>query len=283
MRTLLNFLVKNYYYLLFAVLQVVCVLLMVNNRSFQSSHIINSANAVTAKTYEVVANTKEYLSLKEENLKLANENARLKNVLRSNSYEFINLQNFVRNDTLFKQKYSYIPARVLNNSTNLRSNYLTLNVGRAQGIVHDMSIINSEGIVGIIKDVSENFSSALSVLHKDVKINCKLKRDGSYGPLNWEKDDDYTSATLTDIPIHAKFKEGDTIVTSNLSSIFPEGIMVGTVRSFERKSGDAFFTVKVNLSTNFRKVNHVYVIKNFFKVEQDSLEKVSQKHDKDDK
>lgn len=283
MRTLLNFLVKNYYYLLFAVLQTVCVLLMVKNHSFQSTHIINSANAVTAKTYEVVANTKEYLSLKEENLKLATENAKLRNILRSSSYEFINLQNFVRNDTLFKQKYSYIPARVLNNSTNLRSNYLTLNVGRAQGIVHDMSIINSDGIVGIIKDVSENFSSALSVLHKDVKINCKLKRDGSYGPLNWEKDDDYTSATLTDIPIHAKFKEGDTIVTSNLSSIFPEGIMVGTVKSFERKSGDAFFTVKVALSTNFRKVNHVYVIKNFFKVEQDSLEQASQKHDKDDK
>jgi rod shape-determining protein MreC len=58
---------------------------------------------------------------------------------------------------------------------------------------------------------------------------------------------------------------------------------VGTVRSFERKSGDAFYTVKIGLSTNFRKVNHVYVIKNFFKAEQDSLEKASQKHDKDDK
>lgn len=283
MRTLLNFAIKNYYYLLFILLQAACVLLMVKNRSFQSTHIINSANAVSAKTYEVISNTKEYLALRDENQKLAAENAKLKNILRSSAYEFINLVKYERNDTLYKQKYSYIAAKVINNSTNMRSNYITLNVGKAQGIVHDMSIINTEGIVGVIKDVSENYCSALSVLHKDIKINCKLKRDGSYGPLNWEKDDDYTTATLTDIPIHAKFKEGDTIVTSALSSIFPEGIMVGTVSHFERKSGDAFFTLKINLATQFRKLNHVYVVKNFFKVEQDSLELKSQKHDKDDK
>ena len=283
MRSLLNFAIRNYYYLLFILLQTACVLLMVKNRSFQSTRIINSANAVSAKTYEVVSNTKEYLSLREENEKLATENAKLKNILRSSAYEFINLQNIQRNDTLFKQKYIFMSAKIINNSTNLRSNYLTINLGKAQGMVHDMAIINSEGIVGVVKDVSENFSSALSILHKDVKVNCKLKRDGSYGPLNWEKDDDYTVATLTDIPIHAKFKVGDTIVTSALSSIFPEGIMVGTVKQFERHSGDAFFTVKVNLATQFRKLNHVYVIKNVFKTEQDSLEIKSQKHDKDDK
>lgn len=283
MRALLNFAIKNYYYLLFILLQVACALLMMRNRSFQSTRIINSANALSANTYQAVANTREYFSLKEENERLNSENARLHNMMRSSSYEFINQKVQQRNDTVFRQKYFYVPAKVISNTTNLRSNYITLNVGRAQGIVHDMSIINSQGIVGIVKDVSENFSSALSVLHKDVKINCKLKRDGSYGPLNWEKDDDYSSATLTDIPIHAKFKVGDTIVTSALSSIFPEGVMVGTVREFERKSGDAFFTVKVNLSTQFRKLNHVYVIRNFYKMEQDSLEKNSQKHDKDDK
>ena len=283
MRSLLNFAIRNYYYLLFILLQAACILLMVKNRSFQSTHLINSANAVSAKTYEVISNTKEYLSLKEENQKLANENAKLKNILRSSSYEFINLKNYQRNDTLFKQKYNFLSAKIINNTTNLRSNYLTLNIGKAQGIVHDMAIINTEGIVGIVKDVSENYSSALSILHKDVKVNCKLKRDGSYGPLNWEKDDDYSTATLTDIPIHARFKVGDTIVTSALSSIFPEGIMVGTVKQFERKSGDAFFTLKINLATQFRKLNHVYVIKNFFKTEQDSLEKKSQIPDKNDK
>jgi len=282
-RTLISFLIRNYYYLLFIFLQVICILLIAKNKNFQSTHIINSSNALSAETFQAVSNTKEYLSLKEENLKLARENVGLLNIIRSRSYELIQIATLTKNDTLYKQKYIFTQAKVINNSSNLRSNYITLNIGSEQGITHDMAIINSEGIVGVVKDVSKNFSSALSILHKDVKVNCMLKKDGAYGPLSWEKDDDYTSATITDIPIHAKIKTGDTIVTSALSSIFPEGIMVGFVKSFERKSGDAFYTVKVNLSTNFKKLNHVYIIKNVFKAEQDSLEFKSQKHDKDDK
>jgi rod shape-determining protein MreC len=283
MRTLLNFLVRNHYYLLFIFLQIICTLLISRNKNLQSTRILNSSNTLSAKAFLAVSNTKEYLSLKEENIKLARENAGLINVIRSRTYEVLNVTSLLKNDTLYKQKYIYKNAKVINNSSNLRSNYLTLNIGSEQGITHDMAIINSEGIVGVVKDVSKNFSSALSILHKDVKVNCMLKKDGAYGPLSWEKDDDYTSATLTDIPIHAHIKTGDTIVTSALSSIFPEGIMVGFVKSFERKSGDAFYTVKVNLSTNFKKINHVYVIKNVFKAEQDSLEYRSQIHDKDDK
>jgi len=282
-RTLINFLIRNYYYLLFIFLQITCILLISKNKNFQSTHIINSSNALSAETFQAVSNTKEYLSLKEENLKLARENVGLLNIIRSRSYELIQIASLTKNDTLYKQKYIFTQAKVINNSSNLRSNYITLNMGAEQGITHDMAIINSEGIVGVIKDVSKNFSSALSILHKDVKVNCMLKKDGAYGPLSWEKDDDYMSATITDIPIHAKIKAGDTVVTSALSSIFPEGIMVGYVKSFERKSGDAFFTVKVNLSTNFKKLNHVYIIKNVFKAEQDSLEFKSEKHDKDDK
>jgi rod shape-determining protein MreC len=282
-RAILNFVVKNYYYLLFVLLQTACVLLIVRNRNLQSTRIFNSSNALAAKTYQTIANTREYLALRKENEKLAQQNAALSNIIRSKSYELVQVRSMVRNDTLYKQKYIYTSAKVINNTTNLRSNYLTLNIGSEQGIAHDMAIINAEGIVGVVKDVSKNFSSALSILHKDVRVNCMLRRDGSYGPLSWEKDDDYTTATLTDIPIHARFKVGDTIVTSALSSIFPEGIPVGKVKSFERKSGDAFYTVKVDLSTQFRKLNHVYVIKNVFKNEQDSLEVTSQKHDKDDK
>jgi rod shape-determining protein MreC len=283
MRTLLNFLIRNNYYLLFIFLQIMCIILISKNRNLQSTRILNSSNAVAANTFKTIANTREYLALREENSMLAKENAGLLNIIRSRSYELIHVASLVQNDTLYKQKYIFNSAKVINNSTNLRSNYLTLNVGSEQGITHDMAIINSEGIVGVIKDVSKNFSSALSVLHKDVKVTCMLKKNGFYGPLSWEKDDDYSSATISDMPMHSRIKAGDTIVTSALSSIFPEGIMVGYVKSFERKSGDAFYTVKINLSTNFKKVNHVYVIKNVFKNEQDSLELKSQTHDKDDK
>jgi rod shape-determining protein MreC len=270
MRNLINFIYRNHFFFVFLLLEVVCVFLILNNRSYQSTSILNSSNVVSANLYTAVANGKEYLLLKDENEKLARENAVLRNQLKS-TYDILPQNVMVRNDTLYRKKYVYIMGKVINSTTNRRSNYLTLNIGSGQGVEKDFAIVNSEGIVGVVKDVSENFSTAISILHKDQKVICKIKKDGSYGPLAWDGTD-YRYATLTDIPMHVKLVPGDTITTSALSDIFPEGIMVGIMESFERKQGDAFFTLKVRLNCDFKKLNHVYVIKNNYKAEQDTLE-----------
>jgi len=82
---------------------------------------------------------------------------------------------------------------------------------------------------------------------------------------------------LTDIPTHARIKAGDTVITSELSGIFPEGLMVGTIESYERRINESFYTVKVKLRADLKRVNHVFVIKNKFKTERDSLERETQK------
>jgi rod shape-determining protein MreC len=271
MRNLINFFYKNHFFFLFLLLEVVCVALIIQNRSYQSSSLLNSANSVSANMYSVMANGKEYFLLKDENEKLALENAALRNQVKS-SFDILPKQEFVREDTLYRKKYVYTMGKVINSTINRRSNYLTLNIGSNQGIEKDNAIINSQGIVGVIKDVSPNFSTAISILHKDQKVICKVKKDGSYGPLSWDGSD-YRYATLTDIPTHVKLVAGDTICTSALSDIFPEGISVGVIESFERKQGDAFHTLKVRLTADFKKLNYVYVIKNTYKAEQDTLEK----------
>lgn len=182
---------------------------------------------------------------------------------------------YLRKDTLYKQQYTYVSAKVVNTSINRRNNYITINIGKSQGITNDMAVMNSSGAVGIVKDVSENFASVMSLLHKDTRVNCQLKRDGSYGPLLWDGDD-YRYCILKDIPTHAKMKKGDTVITSELSGIFPEGINVGTIEGYERRHNEPFYTVKVRLITDFKKLNYVFVIKNKFKQEKDSIEKISQ-------
>ncbi len=247
---------------------------MVHHQGFQGSHVLNSSNLAVANVYETAANTKEYFSLKKENDKLALENSVLRNFLKSN-YSVLPLTEFRRNDTLYKQQYSYLSAKVVNSSVNKRRNFLTLNVGSAQGVAQDMAVMSSDGIVGIVTNASANFSSVMSILHKDTRVNCQLKKDGSYGPLIWDGAD-YRYCLLTDIPTHAKIKAGDSVITSELSGIFPEGIMVGTIDSYERRHNEDFYTAKVRLSADLKKVNHVYVIKNKFKAERDSLEKTTQ-------
>lgn len=274
MKNLLNFLYKNNFFFVFLFLEIICFFMMVKNNGYQGSSILNSSNKVSAKIYEVEASTKEYLLLKDENERLAKMNTFLLNRIKL-GYSAIPLKSYKKNDTLYKQEYEFMSGKVINSSVNKRNNYLTLNVGEAQGITHDMAVITSDGIIGIVKDVSENFASAMSILHKDVRVNCQLKKDGTYGPLIWDGTD-YRFSNLTDIPTHAKIKKGDTVITSSLSGIFPEGIMVGTVESFEQRPNESFYTVKVKLSADLKKVNHVSIIKYNYKTERDSLEIKSQ-------
>jgi len=243
---------------------------MVQKGAYQGSNILNSSNKVIAGIYQINANAREYFNLRAENEKLARENVVLRNSLKSNLY-VLPLKVYKIRDTIYRQQYSYIAAKVVNSSVNKRRNYLTLNVGEDMGIKRDMGVVSSNGVVGIVTDVSGNFASVMSLLHKDLRVNCQLKRDGSFGPLIWDGDD-YMHCNLTDIPTHARISPGDTVMTSELSGIFPEGIMVGTVVDFERRKNESFYTVRVKLSADLKKVNHVYVIKNKFKQERDSLE-----------
>lgn len=274
MKNLLNFLHRNNFFFAFLFLEFICGFIMIKNNGYQGSSLLNSSNKVSAKIYEAEASAKEYLLLKEENERLAKMNSFLLNRIKL-GYSIIPLKTYKKNDTLYKQEYEFISGKVINSSVNKRNNYLTLNLGASQGITHDMAVITSDGIIGIVKDVSENFSSAMSILHKDVRVNCQLKKDGTYGPLIWDGTD-YRFSNLTDIPTHAKIKIGDTIITSSLSGIFPEGIMVGTVDSYEQRANESYYTIKVKLSADLKKVNHVSVIKYHYKTERDSLELKSQ-------
>jgi rod shape-determining protein MreC len=275
MKNLLAFITKHHFIFVFILLQLICLWLMVRQNNYQGSRILNSSNAVVGNVYKVAANTREYFSLKQENDMLATENAALRNFLRNN-YNILPLKRKYVKDTIYNQQYSYISANVVNVSVNKRRNFITLNIGSNQGIGRDMGVMCSDGIIGYISAVSGNFSSAMSLLHKDAKVNCQLKKDASYGPLIWDGKD-YEYCLLTDIPTHARLKKGDTVITSELSGIFPEGLFVGTVESWEQRQNESFFTVKVKLGADLKKVHHVYVISNRLKTERDSLEKETQK------
>lgn len=230
---------------------------------------------MAANLYEAKAATSEYFALKQENERLTKENRYLRGFLKSN-FVLLPLKRFKRNDTLYKQQYSYFSAKTVNSTVNRQRNFLTLNIGSEQGVQRDMGVMTGEGIVGIVTAVSPNFCTVMSLLHQDMRINCQLKREASYGPLIWDGQD-YRYCHLTDIPVHAKIKQGDTVITSEFSGIFPQGIMVGTVESFEKKEHVSFFDAKVKLSADLKKVNHVYIIDNKFKQERDSLEQRTQR------
>lgn len=275
MRNLITFIWRNYFFFLFLLLEALCIYLVVQNNYFQRASFVNSSNALSAKVMKASADVEEYFFLKKENDRLAQENAELRS--RSLvSFAMVVDDIYTVKDTTYKQKYTYTTCKVVNNTTNRRNNFLTLDKGALHGIKNNMAVITSTGVVGQVKDVSDNFCTVMSVLNSKTTISAKIKKDGSYGPLTWEGDD-FRFATLHDIPTHVRLVKGDTIVTSAYSRTFPENIMIGTVENFERKSGEYFYTVEVRLSTEFKKISHVYIVTNILKQEQEELEKRSEK------
>jgi rod shape-determining protein MreC len=205
----------------------------------------------------------EYIKLKATNKNLANENARLRSLLPDAYYESGILKNTV-SDTIKHQQYSFIVSKVINNSMTRRNNYLTLDKGSLQGIKPEMGVITSQGVVGIVKNVSTHYSTVMSMLHKDIRISARFKNNNYFGSLAWEGTDP-TLAVLKDIAKHVSFKAGDTVVTTTYSAVFPENILIGTVASFDIKPGENFYNIQIKLSTNFSNLTYVYIVNNVLK------------------
>ncbi len=276
MRNLFAFLLRFHGFFLFIFLEVLALTLLVTLNDHQKNIFGSSANVVNGNIFQFFDGASSYMSLGEENKKLQKENADLKK-RNKNSLFYHEILNPEELDTLFtqnivEQQFEYLPATVINNSVSLSYNYITLDRGSKHGLEPNTGVISSQGLVGIVRKVSNNFSVVMSLLHRDMKISAKIKNSNYFGSLVWEKSD-YQQMTLRAIPNHANVAPGDTVITSGFSTIFPENIPIGVVDTLWTERGDNFNTIIVQLSTDLKNTEYVYVVKNNLKEEQQKLEK----------
>jgi rod shape-determining protein MreC len=265
MKNLIYFLIKHSFFFLFLALEVVAFFLIVANNSYQRSAFISASNGFTSNILSATSTITNYIGLKDENQKLAQENAMLRSrLIESNLWTTIEFTEMV--DSARNQFYSYKEARIISNSFQNRNNYLILDKGRNDGVKVEMGVISSNGIVGIVNEVSEHFCTVISVLHKKSAIDVKISSNGYTGTTYWNGGD-YTLAELRNIPSHTQLKKGDTLVTSGNSAIFPPQIPVGYIQDFELKSGKNFYDIVFKFSVDYNKISHVYIVDNLLKEE----------------
>lgn len=276
MQNFADFLRRYSQSILFLFLLGISVFFIYKNNKYQRVLIFNAANETAGQAYSVYASAWEYLNLKKNNRLLADENAALRAQLLADKYKIYN--KWMNSDTSYKQVYKYIPAQVINNSVDKANNYVTLNVGRLHGVKPDMGIISPDGVVGVVKSVSDHFSVGISLLHRKLQLSARLRGSEFFGSLQWQGTDEST-LILEYIPSYAQVAPGDTIETTTYSSIFPQGIPIGRVKSFEVDADEGYFRIKVKPMAEFRKLNTVYVIDYTLKQEQTILEDEAKKGD----
>ncbi len=274
MRNIIAFIARYHFIILFVILEAIALILFSKSSYYQQTVMYNGVNEITGRFYDQVTNLTDYIKLKKINEQLANENAMLRQ-MTSSSFLKNDTASFWKNDTLYKQQYRYIVANVNYNTIGKPNNYIMIDKGSLMGVEKDMGVITSNGVVGTVVQVSKNFSWVMSLLNKNSKVSGRIAHSDQIGTVIWNGLH-YSFGTLTDVPAHSKIKRGDTIVTSGYSNTFPAGITIGIIKDYRIESGEDFFVIPFKFSVDFNALQHVYIVKNLLKKQQDTLMKVTE-------
>lgn len=258
MQQIINFIIRNKNFLLFFLLFFVSIIFTIQSHSYHKSKFINSANFLTGGIYNSVNNISEYFSLKSQNQILAEENNRLKSLL-------FNAENRAGStyidSTTYNGLFKIQTAKIIKNSYALSDNVLLINKGIKDSIKEDFGVITSKGVLGIVENSSNNYSTVISILNTTSKISAQLKKSNHFGTLIWNGNSP-NIVQLIDVEKIAPVSVGDTIVTSGRSSIFPKNIDIGIVQDFKLDTAENYYEINVMLFNDMTNLEHVHVIEN---------------------
>ena len=290
MRNLFAFIYRYRAFLVFILLEIGSVYLIIRNNKYHNAAFFNSANFYTGQVLAFRSRVYDYFRLVQVNQTLVQENTQLKQQLyrlqtirSQDSIPAFSDSVFIQTDSIptydslkVRLAHTYIPAKVINNSTRQLNNFLTLNVGAADSISPGMGVISHEGLIGRVKTVSPHFATVTSLLHSKMLVAAKIKSrlpstNNTIGTVKWDGENPRIGL-LDYVPLDKKIVRGDTIISSGYNAVYPEGVMIGTIISASRDPDKSFYTIKLRLAVDFTRLSFVYVVKNKYQAEQDSLQ-----------
>ena len=264
MKNLLEFLRNQFHWFLFAVLEVLSLVLVFQYNNYQNSVWFSSANVVTGWLYEWNSAVESFFSLKKVNEDLTLRNFYLERQvtqlrrLYAEATETVDKQEQQELEKL--EQYQLIAAKVVTSELHKTNNLLTIDRGADDGVEAGMGVACGQGVVGVVHQTSAHYSIVIPVLNtQSSRISCAIRNRGYFGVLRWDgRDAGY--AYVEDIPRHARFKRGEWVETNGYSSIFPPGVLVGQIKEVYNSRDGLSYRLKVRLSTDFGRLRDVVVI-----------------------
>lgn len=236
---------------------------------------MDAAGEITGSIQAQYSKVENYFNLKKENEDLRKKLTELQNKLPEN-FQMADTSSRIVNDTVAidtsgtKRRYVYLDAQVVNNSISQPNNFITIHRGTKQGVEPGMVVLSPNGIVGVVLDATENFSTVMSMLHKQSRISARLKKTGESGKIEWDGANP-RMIQFKDIPKSVKVNKGDTVFTSQYSD-FPPGIMIGIIEKVIPEQSTNNYLLQLKPSTDFSRLQNVFVVKNLQRAEQMELE-----------
>lgn len=268
---------------IFILLEIAALAMLERSSTLQDIWINRMSHRVMAALWGSGETVRNYFKLEEVNESLVLRNAELQKEL-----DTYRRQDEARREKLAsdeaaggvpeaaeaRQSFSFTPATIVKMSRNRSHNYVILNKGSEDGVRPQSGIITSRGLIGIINSVSRHYSYGLTLMNPDVTVSTKVGPEGIAAPLIWDGISS-DGAVVTDIPPHYSISPGDTVWTSGYSSIFPEGIAIGTTGESRLVDGSSQH-VKVKLFQDFSSAHYVTITGNADRPEITALEKAGE-------
>jgi rod shape-determining protein MreC len=282
MRNIFLFLRRYFTFFTFILLQLFALWMVFRYNRFHRAAFLGVANEFTGSVNTQVDKLDDYFHQGQENVRVHRMNDSLLNLLKSNlDYRDTSqrvVTDSVRQDSTYAVlRYIWRDAKVVYNTVNAEENYLQINRGSKQGIKDDMAVISSDlNVVGVVVNVSANFSQVMSLLHVQSSVSAAHKNTATLGKIEWDaKDPRYV--LLKGISRSVEVKPGDSVLTSRYTYNFPPGYLIGTISEIKTDAATGFYLLKVKTATNFSAIQQVFVVENLQRNEQVQLSQDTEK------
>jgi rod shape-determining protein MreC len=182
--------------------------------------------------------------------------------LRSDEAEVIRLRSLLDYKQAQDPQYVLEAARVIARSPDNWYKTLTIDKGTESGIAVNMPVINPEGLVGKVVNVSSNSAQIWLITDREMAEGAILQETGETKGIV-EGLGDNGKLRMINIPYYSQVTEGERVVTSGLSEIYPSGIQIGVIQDIQKEANGLVLTATVDPSVDFDKLEEVLVIKQF--------------------
>ncbi len=195
----------------------------------------------------------ENSALRLENTVLELEKLKYKEAFYENK-RLRKLLNFSDQDSL-----DVMPVRVLARGNIAGVQTITLNAGADAGVRTDMPMVNSDGLVGRIIETTRQHAIGQLLIDRNFRAAARIQQSRETGVF---QSHDRQTGMLFGIHHRADVHVGNDVITMGKSSVFPAGLLIGTVTKIDTLTSRLFKRVYVESQVNFSKLEEVFIVMN---------------------
>lgn len=200
----------------------------------------------------------------ESNQQLRQENFSLRTQLTESTLQNLELQNELK-QYIEEQAIAFSTgdrdfemAEVIGFSGQFQERNLIVNKGRRHGIIAGSAVISGAGIVGKIVSTTDTYSIVLPYSNPRFQVPVMNRRTGVQGIL---QSDISGTISMNMVKLGSEIATGDTVVTSNLSQLYPKGFPIGSISRIRESTDNLFISAELSPFTLVENLEHVFILK----------------------